>query len=98
MTPSVRTFPEAILEQKPAAVEDEAGIANFYRKLFHGQAPIAMVTLDDRQVQEAIRLGLLDTAKDYVVLAYRNLQAQALIKIPADRYDGLAILRLVSEG
>lgn len=94
--------PATMQEETPAilgtAEASEADIANFYRKLFDGQAPIATVTLDDRAVEEAIRLGLLDSAKGYVILAYRNLKAQTLIKIPADRYDGLAILRLVSEG
>lgn len=74
----------------------EADIANFYGKLFHGQAPIATVTLNDRAVEEAMRFGLLDTAKDYIILAYRNLKGQALIKILAGRYDGLAILRPMS--
>lgn len=83
---------------KPAILEAEPGIANFYRKLFHGQAPVAAVTLEDREVQEAMRLGLLDKAENQVVLAYRNLKAQTLIKIPADRYDGLAILRLCERG
>lgn len=94
--------PATMQEKKPATLgtskTTEVDIANFYRKLFHGQSPVAAVTLDDRAVEEAIRLGLLDAAGGQVILAYRNLQAQALIKIPADRYDGLAILRLVSEG
>lgn len=79
MTPSVRTSPAAIQEEKLPTLGTsktiEADIANFYRKLFHSQAPIATVILDGRAVGEAMRLGLLDGAKHQVILAYRNLQA-----------------------
>lgn len=93
--PFSKTFPTS-QHGKPA--EAEAEIAKFYRNLFLGQGPIVTVTLDDKAVMEAIRLGVLDDAEGQVILAYRNLQAHALIKIPADRYDGLAILHLVSYG
>jgi hypothetical protein len=90
-------LPATDQDGNPAALAAEADIAKFYAKLFHGQAPVAAVTLKDREVEEATQLRLLDPANGYVILAYRNLQAQALIKIPADQYDGLAILRLVTQ-
>ena len=72
----------------------------FYAALFQGQAARALVSLEPADVRRALALGLLtaELAEESVLLAYRREGvAGALIALPSERYDGLAILQSFTE-
>ena len=72
----------------------------FYRRLFEGQAARALVSLEPADVRRAGDLGLVtaEVAAASALLAYRRAGvAGALIAVPRERYDGLAVLKVFHE-
>ena len=70
---------------------------DFYRALFEGQAPRALVSLEPADVRRVVALGAVrpEVAAASVLLAYRRPGvAGALIAVPKERYDGLAVLEV----
>ncbi|MEA3277223.1 MAG: hypothetical protein U9Q81_18440 [Pseudomonadota bacterium] len=90
-----RTDPEARIYYLKWAVEAERP-AWWERVL--GNTEKSVATLEPEEVAEAVRIGLLPkeiAERDVTVLAFRSSGAQALMMIPADRYDGLEVLKLL---
>ena len=77
-------------------------VGALYARLFEGQAARALVSLEPADVRRAVDLGLVtaELAEESVLLAYRREGvAGALIAVPRERYDGLAVLAaFVEEG
>lgn len=75
---------------------------DFYAALFEGQAPRALVSLEPADARRAVDLALVtaEVAAASVLLAYRRPGvAGALVAVPRERYDGLAVLAaFVEEG
>jgi len=68
--------------------------------LFEGQAARALVSLEPADVRRAGDLGLVtaEVAAASALLAYRRAGvAGALIAVPRERYDGLAVLKVFHE-
>ena len=74
---------------------------DFYRRLFEGEAPRALVlSLEPADVRHAVDRGLVAAAvaAASVLLAYRKPGvAGALIAVPREKYDGLAALKVFHE-
>lgn len=66
-----------------------------YAALFEGQAARALVSLEPADVRRAVALELVtaEVAATSVLLAYRRPGvAGALLAVPREKYDGLAVL------
>ena len=75
-------------------------VLDFYRVLFEGQAARALVSLEPADVRRAVGLGAVtaEVAAASALLAYRRAGvAGALIAVPRERYDGLAVLKVFHE-
>ena len=89
---------EALAEALRPAGGDPA--LAFYAVLFEEQAARALVSLEPADVRRAVDLGLVtaEVAAASVLLAYRRPGvAGALIAVPKERYDGLAVLEVFHE-
>jgi hypothetical protein len=98
--PRERLLP-AIKEAKPALLEllstrPDPRMA-LYREWLAGiQEPLAFVTLDEDQIQQAVAAGIVapDLAERSVLLLYRSpLGAVGLLAVPREKYDGFELLR-----
>ena len=75
-------------------------VGALYARLFEGQAARALVSLEPADVRRAGDLGLVtaEVAAASALLAYRRAgRAGALIAVPRERYDGLAVLKVFHE-
>ena len=75
-------------------------VGALYARLFEGQAARALVSLEPADVRRAGDLGLVtaEVAAASALLAYRRAGvAGALIAVPRERYDGLAVLKVYHE-
>ena len=89
---------EALAEALRPAGGDPA--LAFYAVLFEEQAARALVSLEPADVRRAGDLGLVtaEVAAASALLAYRRAGvAGALIAVPRERYDGLAVLKVFHE-
>ena len=86
-----------IRAHKPALVATlSQGAAEFYERVL-GNKPKSIATLEAAQCAEATVIGLLPreiAESDAVIVAYRNGGAQGLLAIPAEKYDGLRLLKI----
>ena len=95
---SVLSVPPGALSEKRAPVRPASDpVLGFYARLFEGQAARALVTLEPADVRRVVALGAVrpEVAAASVLLAYRRPGvAGALIAVPKERYDGLAVLEV----
>ena len=98
---SVLSVPPGALSEKRAPVRPASDpLVELYRVLFEGQAARALVSLEPADVRRAVDLGLVtaEVAAASALLAYRRAGvAGALIAVPRERYDGLAVLKVFHE-
>ena len=98
---SVLSVPPGALSEKRAPVRPASDpVLGFYARLFEGQAARALVTLEPADVRRVVALGAVrpEVAAASVLLAYRRPGvAGALIAVPRERYDGLAVLKVFHE-
>ena len=93
----LRAHRDALVEALRPAADP---VLDFYRVLFEGQAARALVSLEPADVRRAGDLGLVtaEVAAASALLAYRRAGvAGALIAVPRERYDGLAVLKVFHE-
>ena len=94
----LRAHRDVLVEALRPAASDP--VLDFYRVLFEGQAARALVSLEPADVRRAVDLGLVtaEVAAASALLAYRRAGvAGALIAVPRERYDGLAVLKVFHE-
>ena len=98
---SVLSVPPGALSEKRAPVRPASDpLVELYRALFEGQAARALASLEPADVRRAGDLGLVtaEVAAASALLAYRRAGvAGALIAVPRERYDGLAVLKVFHE-
>ena len=94
----LRAHRDVLVEALRPAASDP--VLDFYRVLFEGQAARALASLEPADVRRAGDLGLVtaEVAAASALLAYRRAGvAGALIAVPRERYDGLAVLKVFHE-
>ena len=95
----LRAHRDVLVEALRPAASDP--VLDFYRVLFEGQAARALVSLEPADVRRAVGLGAVtaEVAAASVLLVYRRPGAAgALLAVPRERYDGLAVLEAFAGG